>query len=162
MKQQIKYLGIITIAFIATLFICCSGCGQTEAVPQISKGDTELLIFGAPWCPPCNKELRELGKKIPQEFKTAAHKYVVTVWVVEGERRGSQPDEAACLRWKDKLTSNFTFLPDTNYVQYRKYYGNRGPIPGAAAIDNTGKVLKVFKQGTPPDELVEFLHGRID
>lgn len=157
---QLKYLAVVALFIITALFFCCSCQKNTQPEPQ-NKGDTELLLFGAPWCPPCNREIIELDKKL-SEIKSATHKYKVTVMAVEGQARGSQADDAACLRWKDRLSVNNVLFTASSWDEYKKYYGQKGNIPGVVAVDFSGKQLKIFTPGTQSDELMEFLLSRIN
>lgn len=158
---QFRYLAVVTLFIITAIFLCCSGCQKNPPLQPSNKGDTELLVFGAPWCPPCNREIIELDKKL-SEIKAATHKYKVTVMAVEGQARGSQADDAACLRWKDRLGVSNVLFTASSWEDYKKYYEQRGNIPGVVAVDFSGKQLKVFTPGTQADELMEFLLSRIN
>lgn len=142
------------IVVLSCLLLSLTHCGKRNiATPGVTDGDpVQLIVFGAPWCEPCEHELVDFKTMLPTALGGLASRVQVVVYVVT-DINNQEPDDQEVADYAAKMKSThgieFKMVKDIwPYKLYRTYFDKPGPIPANVIADKTGKALKPFKAGT--------------
>ena len=101
------------------------------------EGAVRVIVNNAGWCPPCNDELKELGKSAHLEFNPM--EVIFISLSAEGYSRNTKPDQTFLASWKEK--HKIPFIVAGDYKNFGKDYFSSPAIPNVAILDRSGKLF---------------------
>lgn len=119
---------------------CWDDINEKKVCLDDYKNMVKVLIYNAGWCPPCNTEFKELGKRV-KEF---SGKSVVFISLSsQGWKRGDAPNTTFLKEWEKKHNLKFAASQKINFVvaaapgDFGKNFFTELAIPNVAVVDKT-------------------------
>lgn len=137
---------VLSWAMLSLLLIGCDAQHATSSRPE-----AELVLFSAPWCEPCKRQ-------IPAAVRAADGKAsVTTVYVETGTSPSQPPTEASAAQYKEMLGIAVPVIPDVwHWKKFKQWVGKDLRVPAGVALSKDGKVLQKFNGGHLAEEVGYF------
>ena len=141
---------LYTLAFFLIL-----GCGKnppTAKQPVTSKqpqslSPVSLIVFGAPWCKVCKKDLPKIDELLKSELTKSGSQLKGQLLVTTGSRPSQPPTEQIAKQYRDLLKISFDAgIDEWPWKKFRELVQEEEALPAAVVLYSEGK-KKVFLPG---------------
>lgn len=162
MKTLAQTMGLVGLGLI--LFSCGQAAVDSPdpVIPPKPGAKYQLNLFAAPWCVPCEDELKELKGIWETEPQATRDKLSVKIYVEEGANQGQQPSTEMTDAFKVRMGVEFVAVSDTwKWKTYRTFFKSGWNLPASVVLNDQNEVIKKFI-GPPKytaQELMEYLRG---
>lgn len=144
------------LVFLAVSFLVCS-CGQDKKAqqdpvdpPKAPDGKAvTLLVWGAPWCTNCKKDLPEVQARLKEILGDRLKAVDFQLWVPFGATPADPPTAEVAELYRQKLQLEATvFVDEWMCKTYKKHLpeGNC-KLPAGIVLNSQGGVIKKFLPG---------------
>jgi len=132
----------VLLAFMVFAISCDRTNQAVETTKQSGPGEggytpAKLLLFGAPWCGECKKELPEVNQLLKEHSAAFREALTIQVLVTTGAERTDMPTQEIADELIQSLgLAGMEALPDPKWEVFKKYLGRRlvGRLPAAVII----------------------------
>lgn len=152
-----------TLLSIISIFLfigCAQNSNEAPVIPIFPTHKANLILFSAPWCGECAPKLHAIDSAL-NELGVARKSVSTTVYVVDGLRPGSHPDDSITAKYAEKIgVPDFKFVSDPwRWTTFSIYYTDKFyAIPGAVLLDEGGREVRLFDRGTfTPQEVNSYI-----